>query len=248
MSYMEMYRTMLANRGATGHDREVNILKRDFERLAPNSAAYKQIIVDGESQNVIVKSSDSYYIREIVCMPGERLLLGKVVQFCDMPWIVTDRDYDEEVYGKSKIKMCNVKLKWKDANDIVHVYDGWADDATKYSEGVEHTSYIRIGEFQLKVFVPVDEYTSTIWRDMRFIIDAGKYIPDIISNNHYPFVFKVTRRNIVTGTYADEGYVEITLVEDEFLVGQDDAENMIAAQINGAKNMEFPDTSEGGWL
>lgn len=248
MSYTDTYRTMLANRGTTGHDREVNILKRDLARLAPNSAAYKQIVVDNASQNVIIKSSDSYYIREVVCMPGEHLLLGKVVQFANMPWIVTDRDFDEEIYGKSKMKMCNTKLKWKDENGVLHVYDGWADDATKYSEGVEHTSYIRIGEFQLKVFVPVDEHTATIWRDMRFIIDAEKYISNITSKNHYPFAFKVTRRNIVTGTYDDEGYVEITLVEDEFLVGQDDAENMIAAQINGAKNMDFPEQTEGRWL
>lgn len=158
------------------------------------------------------------------------------------------------------MRMCNAKLRWKDSDGTIHEYDGWADDATKYSEGVEHTRYIRVGEFQLKVFVPVNEVTSTIWRDMRFLIDAEKYIDSITSNSHYPYAFKVTRRNIVTGTYEDEGYVEITLVEDEFIVGKDDAENMIAAQVDDSGSViEYEDNNddeedednneqEGGWL
>ena len=251
MSYMDAYRDHLKRIGATGRDREINLIKRDLSRLAPNSAAYKKISVDGKEQHVIMRSTDNYYTKELICMPGEHVAMGSLVDFVDAKWIVTERDFDDEIYGKSKMKMCNATLKWKAKDGTVYSYEGYADDATKYSEGTEGTRYLRVGEFQLKVFIPMDEITSQIYRDMRFIIDADKYVPSLIAVGDTPYVFRVTRRNIVTGTYRGEGYVEITLVEDSFIAGKDDAENMLAAQQWELKELEQTEPGEqdeGGWL
>lgn len=248
------YKSMLSRFGHTQRDRQVNYLKYDINQLAPGNPAYKQIVVNNEEKYVTVNSKDDYTIKEIVSMPGERIPFGSIVTFCDAPWIVTSTDIDDEIYSKSLMYLCNCKLRWIDHNGNLYCYDGYAEDATKYSEGVEHTQYQRIAEFQIKVKIHVDEISSNIHRDMRFVIDAEKYIDSIIAMDDRPFVFKVTRRNIVTGTYGDEGYVEITLVQDQWIEGKDDHISLVAAQpYELKKEYPSPDTcvivQEGsGWL
>ena len=253
MPYLDTYRMMLERRGHTKRDRNINILKHDIGVHACENPAYKHVLVNGEDKFVVVNSKDDYTVKEIVTMPGERVPFGSIVQFGDMPWIVTKTDVDDEIYSKSEMYLCNCVLRWIDRDGIMHRYDGYAEDATKYSEGVESTQYLRIAEFQIKVKIRVDQISSTIYRDMRFVIDAEKYVPDLIAVNDRPFVFRVTRRNIVTGTYKDEGYVEITLVQDQWIEGKDDYEQMVAAQPYELKESYPEDTTpsgdnEGAWL
>ena len=214
MSYINTYRGILGCYGQTQRERHVNYLYRDIQLYAHSNPAYKPIRIGDKNTFVIVNSQDDYKIKEIVSMPGERIPFGSPIVFRNAPWIVTSVDIDDEINSKAIIYLCNCKLKWCGKDGTVYSYDGYAEDATKYSEGVESTQYLRIAEFQIKVKVPVDAITALIHRDMRFVIDADKYIENLVEAYDRPFVFRVTRRNIITGTYKDEGYVEITLVQD----------------------------------
>lgn len=251
MAYIDDYKMLLKKQGKTQRDRHINYLRYDIGQYASSNPAYKQIEVDGNRMNVVVNSQNDYTIKEIVTMPGERVPFGSIVTFSNAPWIVTSTDIDDEIYSRSMMYLCNCKLKWKGKDGIIYSYDGYAEDATKYSEGVEATQYLRIAEFQIKVKVHVDEISSLIMRDMRFVIDAEKYISNLVAENDRPFVFKVTRRNIITGTYADEGYVEITLVQDQWVEGKDDYNLMVAAQPYELKEPypdKDPETEAKGWL
>lgn len=257
MSVIQSYREMLQMRGSTLRDRNVNILQRTIALNAPNNPAYKSITINDYDTHAVINSKDDYHIKEIVCMPGEKIPMGADVLFRDMPWLVVSVDVDDEIYAKGKMQLCNCVLRWKDLNGTIHMYNGVAEDATKYSEGVESTQYLRIAEFQIKVKIHLDEISSLISRDMRFIIDADKYIDSIVANDDRPFVFKVTRRNIITGSYNDEGYVEITLVQDQWIDGKDDWQDMLAAQpydLRDAYPMTKPsediinDTDKRSWL
>lgn len=229
---LEWYKKSLESRGRTLRDRTINSLKRDIDMLAPDSPAYKPISFNNEVRHVIVNSTDDMDVKEFISMPGEFLPLGLQFTFANTPWIVVEKDVDDEIYGRCEAKHCNVSLRWKnDTGDIIE-YFGIAEDATKYSEGVASTQYISVDEFQIKVLLPLNSDTAVIWRDMRFLIDANKYIEKIVAKGEYPFAFRVTRRNIITGTYEEEGYVEITMVEDTFRKNEDDHINMIASQRN----------------
>lgn len=251
MAYIDNYRSLLEKQGRTQRDRHINYLRYDIGQYAPSNPAFKEVVVNGKKMNVVVNSQNDYTIKEVVTMPGDRIPFGSVVTFANAPWLVTSTDIDDEVYSRSMMYLCNCKLKWRDKDGVVYTYDGVAEDATKYSEGVDETQYLRIAEFQIKVKVHVDELSSLITRDMRFIIDAEKYISNIVAENDRPFVFRVTRRNIITGTYMDEGYVEITLVQDQWVEGKDDYNLMIAAQPHELKEPypdKDPETTERGWL
>lgn len=252
------YKSMLEIVGRTQRDRQVNYLRHDISRLAPQNPAYKNVVIHGKQQYVTVNSKDDYKIKEIISMPGEKIPFGSIVTFCDAPWIVTSVDLDDEINSKGLMYLCNCKMRWKDKNGVIHCYDGYAEDATKYSEGVESTQYLRIAEFQIKVKISVDEVSSAIHRDMRFVIDAEKYIDSVVALDDRPFVFRVTRRNIVTGTYLNEGYVEITLVQDQWIEDKDDYNLLLAAQpyelrdpypdSNPDINSGTEDALKGGWL
>ena len=66
---------------------------------------------------------------------------------------------------------------------------------------------------------------------------------------------EVVECHFITGTYNDEGYVEITLVQDQWVEGKDDYESMLASQPWDLEE-PYPDTdtpsgsdnSESGWL
>ena len=147
----------------------------------------------------------------------------------------------------------------------------YSTDKTKYGEGTEGTFRIRIGEFQLKVIIRLDSETARIKRDDRFIIDVDpKYFHDTDNlQNGYdsfdiiPSVYKVTRRNVVTGTFPDIGYIELTLSEDQFVAGYDSLSDMIACKVSDIVKIddseqgtsdgsteESSDSNEnnGGWL
>lgn len=257
MPVFDNYIERMTAHGKTARDRNINLLQRTILLHAPANPAYKPICINGTKTYAVINSKDDYYVKEIVCMPGKTAPLGSDVLFSDMPWLITSVDVDDEVYAKGKMHLCNCVLKWKDVNGDIHVYNGVAEDATKYSEGVESTQYLRIAEFQIKVKVHLDEFSAIISRDMRFVIDADKYIDCLIANDDYPFVFRVTRRNIVTGTYAGEGYVEITLVQDQWIEGKDDHTTLLAAQpyelqdaypIITPSHSDTNDKTEGGWL
>lgn len=253
MTYLNTLRDYMHASGYTLRDRNINILKRSILSLAPDNPAYKPVIVNNNTQYVVVNSKDDYLVKELVCLPDERIPFGSLVMFSNMTWLNVKTDVDDEIYSKCEIHLCNCKLRWKDKYGTLFEYDGVAEDATKYSEGVESNQYMRIAEFQIKVKVRLDEISANLKRDMRFIIDADKYISTILSANNRPFVFRVTRRNIITGTFADEGYVEITLVQDQWIEGKDDPVNMIAYQVFEDGNLleDISNSSIGnetGWL
>lgn len=257
MTYINTYRDMLSQQGFTQRDRHVSYLHRDIHSYAPANPAYKPIRIGGKETFAIVNSQDDYKVKEIVSMPGEHIPFGSAILFRNTPWIVTSVDVDDEINSKAIMYLCNCKLKWMAKNGTIYSYDGYAEDATKYSEGVESTQYLRIAEFQIKVKIPVDQVTALIHRDMRFVIDADRYIANLVNADDRPFVFRVTRRNIITGTYNDEGYVEITLVQDQWVEGKDDYNQLLAAQPydledpypNADTNMP-PESGEdeSGWL
>lgn len=240
MSYLDTWRTRVELVGNTRRERQKNKLVRDIERLAPDSLSYKTIYVDGEERQAIVTSSDAYNLRNFISMPGETIPFGAMIQYADRYWLVREKEIDDEIYAKCQAQLCNVLMRWQNAYGEVLEYYGVGEDATKYSSGIVNGKdyMITLGEFQIKVALPVNEDTAVIHRDMRFLIDVESFVDTLRESDMHPTAFKVTRRNIVTGTFDDAGYVEITMVEDRFIDGKDDIENGLAYQPEGNAGMD----------
>ena len=253
-------------------------ITRDFKKSID---AENVLINDEERLVLITRDKGDEQIKKIKSLPDERFDLGDIVNWNGTNYIIYKMDADRRIQSKGRMYECNTKLRWKNKKGVIIERVGKGEDATKYGEGTEGTFRMRIGEFQLKVIVRLDEETVLIKRDDRFIIDAdpifypydGETTEDVnnyVLNGITPNVYRVTRRNVTTGTFPNIGYVELTFVEDHFVDGQDDVVNMIdpsvsemvkiptdssasetSGGISGNEGNEVSgddNNSEGGWL
>lgn len=207
-------------------------ITRDFRK----SIDAEDVKINGEPRLVLItRDKGDEQIKKIKSLPDERFDLGDIVNWNGVNYIIYKMDADRRIQSKGRMYECNMKLRWKNANGDIIERVGKGEDATKYGEGTEGTFRLRIGEFQLKILIRLDEETALIRRDDRFIIDADDSVPTMAENGIMPNVYRVSRRNVTTGTFPQDGtqhgYVEITLVEDQFVAGVDDVENMIAPRV-----------------
>ena len=243
-------------------------ITRDFRK----SIDAEDVMINGNPQLVLItRDKGDEQIKKIKSLPDERFDLGDIVNWNGVNYIIYKMDADRRIQSKGRMYECNVTLRWKNRKGEIVERVGKGEDATKYGEGTEGTFRLRIGKFQLKVIVRLDEETALLERDDRFLIDATAYLDTMAENGVLPNAYKVTRRNVTTGTFPNVGYVEITMVEDQFVAGKDDLENMIAARVedmvkipdsNSDTDPVDPDTpddpddpdtggntdDEGGWL
>lgn len=208
-------------------------ITQDFRK----SIDAEDVTINGEPQLVLItRDKGDEQIKKIKSLPDERFDLGDIVNWNGVNYIIYKMDADRRIQSKGRMYECNMKLRWKNSKGEIIERVGKAEDATKYGEGTEGTFRIRIGEFQLKIIIRLDEETVLIRRDDRFIIDADDFIENMTEAGILPSVYKVTRRNVNTGTFPQDGsqhgYIEITLVEDQFVAGHDDIENMIACKVS----------------
>lgn len=222
-----------------------NKITRDFKK----SIDAENVKINGEDHLVLItRDKGDEQIKRIKSLPDDRFDLGDIVNWNGINYIVYKMDADRRIQSKGRMYECNIVLRWKNKNGEIIERVGKSEDATKYGEGTEGTFRLRIGKFQLKVLVRLDADTVLINRDDRFIVDSEIYKDDLIENGIMPNVYKVSRRNVTTGTFPDVGYVELTLVEDQFVAGQDDLDNWIAPSIKTMIQDPDDDTEEGGWL
>ncbi len=204
-------------------------ITRDFRK----SIDAEDVLINGEEQLVLItRDKGDEQIKKIKSLPDERFELGDIVNWNGTNYIIYKMDADRRIQSKGRMYECNMTLRWKNSKGEIIERVGKAEDATKYGEGTEGTEVIRIGKFQLKVLVRLDAETVKIRRDDRFVVDAVNYIDVMLEDGILPDVYKVTRINTTTGTFPDVGYIEITMIEDRFVPGHDDYENMIACKVS----------------
>lgn len=241
-------------------------ITRDFRK----SIDAEDVTINGEDRLVLItRDKGDEQIKKIKSLPDERFDLGDIVNWNGTNYIIYKMDADRRIQSKGRMYECNLKLRWKNKNGEIIERVGKGEDATKYGEGTEGTFRLRIGEFQLKILIRLDEETVLIRRDDRFMIDADDFFGAMAENEVLPNVYRVSRRNVNTGTFPQDGtqhgYIEITLVEDQFIAGHDDIENRIAPRVstivkpeddgsnegsggNNGGNNNNDNTDEGGWL
>lgn len=232
-------------------------ITRDFRK----SIDAEDVTINGEPHLVLItRDKGDEQIKKIKSLPDDRFDLGDIVNWNGVNYIIYKMDADRRIQSKGRMYECNMKLRWKNSKGEIIERVGKGEDATKYGEGTEGSFRLRIGEFQLKILIRLDEETVLIKRDDRFMIDAEDFLDVMTENDVMPNVYKVSRRNVTTGTFPQDGsqhgYIEITLIEDQFVAGSDDIENRIAPRVkdivnkvdNSSGESSDDHSDEGGWL
>ncbi|MBO5970922.1 MAG: hypothetical protein J6S14_20795 [Clostridia bacterium] len=228
---------------------QLNGLRKRISRDFKQPLNWEQVEVNGTEQDLLVMKSTETSVKKIEARPGERLHLGDLIKWNDVFWLIVSLDADHQVQYAGTMKQCNMVLRWQMPDRSIYETYAVTEDATKYGSGVTDTTLMRIGEFSLKAKVQMNDYTLQIKRDQRFLVGESSAL-------HEPNAYITSRINQVTGTYVtvengvqrNYGYIEVTMLEDQFRPHIDRADLMIAdyVEIN-----DQTDSAEGtggvGW-
>lgn len=207
MSVWDIYAARINAGGIDKRSTMVQREKRFLSEKIPASLSYHSVLFDGAERNMAVINTDNLDIKTICSMPGEDIRHGGTVEWMGEHWIVIEKDANNELYTKAKMRQCNYLLKWI-------AYDGsiverWCivEDGTKYLTGEygDNQYIITRGDSRISLVIPRDDYTIRLNRDNRFLID------DYDSPN--ALAYRLTKPFKLGGSYSGNGVLYFVLQE-----------------------------------
>ena len=229
----DLYHDALTVKGETRRDRAIFETQRSIMKRTPRSPAYKDVLIDGEPQNVVITSSTEKYHKKINALPGERIYAGSIVEWNNSHFIITDTDVEDEVYQSGEMYRCNVYLKWQnETGEIVGRY-GYSEDISQFASGIIDAKVMMGIETTYVIKFPCDSETIKLKRDKRFLLD-------IVTDE--PNAYILTKRNVISGNWTageigDEEFdgkdkvLALTLSQTQ-LSDKDNCELMIADYVD----------------
>jgi len=204
-----------------------------FEELLTETKLGKDIflckgVFDGEKFEVetptkgIIQSEtpDAYtqgWKRQLLARIGE-ISDYKYVRYDGYIWVIITEPFDNCIYDKCVIHMCNYVLKWQTASKKIVYYPACIENASQYNTGEEGDKTITLGYNQLMAYISMDEISVTIDRELRLFVDY---------NTTNPLPYKVTRPDTVCFSYGKGRAMSIVLTENQFNPETDSIENWL---------------------
>lgn len=224
MSVWDSYDTRLQVNGSATRAAEFNKEFRYLTRQLPKSLSYHTLLIDGAERSLAVINSDNLNIKTLCTMPGEDLTCGALVDWMDNKWLITEKDANNELYTKCKMKQCNHILRW--VSDDKAILEQWCivEDGTKYLTGETENGNrndvgIYVGDTRISVTLPRNEHTVKIGRSQRFLIDD----PD----SETILAYRVSKPFKLGGVYNGSGVVSFVMTEEN-TTDDDNLDLMIA--------------------
>lgn len=176
---MDRYYERLATIGLTRRQRAVNHQRDYFNRRLQESLSYKEVELNGEPTHLIIdKGTKPYYkkYRSLISTNPDYIKprVGDYVKWANTMWIVMNADSDDELYVDGELYQCNYLLKWQDASG--KIIERWThvDNASAYNTGKYYYDEVTLASNQMMVYLPIDEDTYYVGRDMRVYCDYTK--------------------------------------------------------------------------
>ena len=169
---------------------DLYLLNRHVNECFADTVDYHVVKRNGSPfELLIIKDTDNNtFKKKIKSRPSEPFNLGDYIEWNNQIWLVTLVDTDDKTYHSGYMYLCTVPLRWQNSEGKVIERYVYAEDFTKYSNGVTGNNTITIGDNQYGLTLPVDEETKKLKRDMRFPMD--------FDNSEQPDIYKLTNRKV----------------------------------------------------
>lgn len=212
-----------------------------FDDLSSDSFQKKDVLLcKGEFDGVNFKDENSIpaFIQneaaDTISQSWQRQILTKIgslssfkyVKYKDDIWLIVSEPFDNQLYDKAVLYLCNYVLKWQDDKGKIHYKPCNIQNASQYNSGIDETKQIRIGYDQIMVHISLDEETKYFPRDKRFFIDY---------NTKDPTPFQITRPDTVSYSFGKERTMHIVLTEDQFNPQRDNVDLMLCDYFTPAE-------------
>ena len=138
---------------------------------------------------LIIKDTDNNtFKKKIKSRPSEPFNLGDYIEWNDQVWLVTLVDTDDKTYHSGYMYLCTVPLRWQNSEGKIIERYVYAEDFTKYSNGITGNATVTIRDNQYGLTLPVDSETKKLKCDMRFPMD--------FDDSEQPDIYKLTNRKV----------------------------------------------------
>jgi len=175
------------------------------------------LLNDIPTQLMIIKDTDgNTFKKKIKSVHGNKFNLGDYVKWNNQMWLITLVDVDEKTWNRGYMYLCTVPLRWQNSEGKIIERYVYAEDFTKYSNGVTGNNTITIGDNQYGLTLPVDEETKKLKRDMRFPMD--------FDDSEQPDIYKLTNRKVKLSDnqyFGRGGTMVVTMSFDAFNTNED---------------------------
>lgn len=170
------------------------------------------LLNDIPTQLMIIKDTDgNTFKKKIKSVHGNKFNLGDYVKWNNQMWLITLVDVDEKTWNRGYMYLCTVPLRWQNLEGKIIECWVYAEDFTKYSNGVTGNNTITVGDNQYGLTLPVDEETKRLKRDMRFPMD--------FDDSEQPDIYKLTNRKVKLSDnqyFGRGGTMVVTMSFDAF--------------------------------
>lgn len=197
---------------------DLYLLNRHVDECFADTVDYHVVKRNGDPfELLIIKDTDNNtFKKKIKSRPSEPFNLGDYIEWDNQIWLVTLIDTDNKTYHSGYMYLCTVPLRWQNSEGKIVERYVYAEDFTKYSNGVTGNNTITIGDNQYGLTLPVDEETKKLKRDMRFPID--------FDDGEQPDIYKLTNRKVKLSDnqyFGRGGTMIVTMSFDAFNTNDD---------------------------
>lgn len=130
-------------------------------------------------------------------------------------WMCIESYEVSGIHNEGKLGKCNRFLKWQDKYGNIKEIPAIITTASKYNNGENGTEIVYVGFDQLMIFLPLNQDTIQLDRNINFLIDENK-------NN--PTVYRITRVDTTLYTYMGKGFISIIVTESQYKPSQKEIE------------------------
>lgn len=171
-------------------EKELAKINNEMSKHFEDTYGTVDILLNGNpTQLMIIKDTDNNtFKKKIKSVHGDKFNLGDYVEWNNQKWLITLVDADERTWNRGYMYLCTVPLRWQNSEGKIIERYVYAEDFTKYSNGVTGNNTITIGDNQYGLILPVDEETKKLKRDMRFPMD--------FDDSEQPDIYKLTNRKV----------------------------------------------------
>lgn len=199
-------------------EKELAKINNEMSKHFEDTYGTVDILLNGTpTQLMIIKDTDNNtFKKKIKSVHGDKFNLGDYVEWNNQKWLVTLIDADERTWNRGYMYLCTVPLRWQNSEGKIIERYVYAEDFTKYSNGITGNNTITIGDNQYGLTLPVDEETKRLKRDMRFPID--------FDDSEQPDIYKLTNRKVKLSDnqyFGRGGTMIVTMSFDAFNLNDD---------------------------
>lgn len=182
--------------------------KRTLRQKMPQSLSFHRgVIIDGQQRDLSIINSDNLDTKTLLSLPDEDLPHGGLVEWMNNRWLIIEKDANNEVYTRCKMRQCNYLLRW--VNQSGMIVERWCiiEDGTKYLTGEYGDNHFILtrGDSRISMIIARDSETIQLERDNRFLIDDYE--------SHTPLAYRLTKPFKMGGSYNENGVLSFVLAE-----------------------------------